>query len=81
MTDAKLYQIEYGYMGSGEEVAEKQLDAYHQIEALKKAGFLKVAKSSRYWMALGEDDFEETIYSQELGCELIAVEAVMGGGG
>ena len=43
MTEER-YRIEYGYMGSGEEVDEEQLEAYHQIEALKKAGFLVLAK-------------------------------------
>ena len=36
----QLYQIYYGSPGGGEDVQEKQLDAYLEVEALKKCGVL-----------------------------------------
>ena len=40
MTVEPNWRIEYGSPGGGEDVAESQLDAYLEVEALKKAGVL-----------------------------------------
>ncbi len=51
-----------------------------ELEVLLREGALIPVKPGRYWMAMGQDELPETpdtIYSETLGCELIAVQAIL----